>query len=75
MGTASVPLREWGRGPTPLRLALAAASINTVATGTSRILLALCYSTKRRALAVTICRAADLPPADTNGYSDPFVKL
>ncbi|XP_038217430.1 double C2-like domain-containing protein beta isoform X1 [Zerene cesonia] len=73
MGSATVSLRECIKSPAQLRLALSGAS-NTEPTG-PRLLLALCYSTKRRALAVTVCRAAELPPQDSNGYSDPFVKL
>lgn len=73
MGSASVPLRECTRGPAQLRLALTAAGASEP--NGPRILLALCYSTKRRALVVTVCRAADLPPQDSNGFSDPFVKL
>nr|XP_037872297.1 rabphilin-3A isoform X2 [Bombyx mori] len=73
MGSATVSLRECAKSPTQLRLALSGAS-GCEPTG-PRILLALCYSTKKRALIVTICRAAELPSQDSNGYSDPFVKL
>lgn len=73
MGSATVPLRECLKSPAQLRLALSGAS-GSESTG-PRLLLALCYSTKKRALVVTVCRGADLPPQDSNGYSDPFVKL
>ncbi|XP_013184078.2 rabphilin-3A [Amyelois transitella] len=73
MGSATVSLRECAKSPLQLRLALSGAA--TAEPTGPRILLALCYSTKRRALVVTLCRAADLPPQDSNGYSDPFVKL
>ncbi|KAI5634213.1 c2 domain-containing protein [Phthorimaea operculella] len=73
MGSASVSLRECAKSPMQMRLALSGSS-NSEPAG-PRVLLALCYSTKKRALVVTVCRAADLPPQDSNGYSDPFVKL
>ncbi|CAK1590270.1 unnamed protein product [Parnassius mnemosyne] len=73
MGSATVSLRDCAKSPIQLRLALSGAT-GTEPTG-PRVLLALCYSTKKRALVVTICRAAELPPRDSNGYSDPFVKL
>ncbi|XP_046410620.1 rabphilin-3A isoform X3 [Neodiprion fabricii] len=40
-----------------------------------QILVTLSYSTRRRALLVNILRAANLPAMDSNGFSDPFVKL
>ncbi|KAL0818326.1 hypothetical protein ABMA28_008808 [Loxostege sticticalis] len=73
MGSATVALRECAKSPAQLRLALSGSS-GSEPTG-PRVLLALCYNTKRRALVVTVCRGADLPPQDSNGYSDPFVKL
>ncbi|KAG6448817.1 hypothetical protein O3G_MSEX005738, partial [Manduca sexta] len=73
MGSAIVALRECAKSSTQLRLALSGASGSEPAG--PRVLLALCYSTKKRALVVTVCKAADLPPQDSNGYSDPFVKL
>lgn len=39
------------------------------------ILIALCYNTKRRSLAVQVKRCIGLLPMDNNGFSDPFVKL
>ncbi|PNF18915.1 hypothetical protein B7P43_G01387, partial [Cryptotermes secundus] len=39
-----------------------------------QILVTLCYSTRRRALVVGIVRCVNLPPMDSNGFSDPFVK-
>ncbi|XP_031635109.1 rabphilin-3A [Contarinia nasturtii] len=39
------------------------------------ILIALCYNTKKRALAVQIKRCSQLLAMDNNGFSDPFVKL
>ncbi|XP_046964096.1 rabphilin-3A isoform X1 [Vanessa cardui] len=73
MGSATVSLRECLKCPSQLRLALSGAS-GSEPTG-PRLLLALCYSTKKRALVTTVCRGAELPPQDSNGYSDPFVKL
>jgi len=40
-----------------------------------QILVTLCYSTRRRALVVGILRCISLQPMDSNGFSDPFVKL
>ncbi|XP_068623562.1 rabphilin-3A isoform X2 [Battus philenor] len=73
MGSATVSLRDCAKSPNQMRLALSGAN-GTEPTG-PRVLLGLCYNTKKRALVVTICRAAELPPQDSNGYSDPFVKL
>ncbi|KAM4847031.1 double C2-like domain-containing protein gamma isoform 2-T2 [Thomomys bottae] len=40
-----------------------------------RILLSLCYSSQRGGLLVGVLRCSHLAPMDTNGYSDPFVRL
>ncbi|KAM6972298.1 double C2-like domains, gamma [Aplochiton taeniatus] len=40
-----------------------------------RILVSLCYSTEKNALLVGIVRCAHLAAMDSNGYSDPFVKI
>lgn len=40
-----------------------------------QIQISLNYCTRRRALLVTIHRATNLLPMDSNGFSDPFVKL
>ncbi|XP_042637443.1 double C2-like domain-containing protein gamma [Orycteropus afer afer] len=40
-----------------------------------RILLSLCYSSRRGGLLVGVLRCAHLAPMDANGYSDPFVRL
>lgn len=73
MGSTTVALRECIKSPAQLRLALSGPS-GSEPFG-PRLLLALCYNTKKRALAVTVCKAAELPPRDSNGYSDPFVKM
>ncbi|KAK6620624.1 hypothetical protein RUM43_010916 [Polyplax serrata] len=40
-----------------------------------RILVTLCYSTKKRALIVLVGRCTNLLPMDNNNLSDPFIKL
>ncbi|XP_055987740.1 double C2-like domain-containing protein gamma [Sorex fumeus] len=40
-----------------------------------RVLLSLCYSSRRGGLLVGVLRCAHLAPMDANGYSDPFVRL
>ncbi|XP_068176658.1 double C2-like domains, gamma isoform X1 [Antennarius striatus] len=40
-----------------------------------RILVSLCYNTEKNCLLVGIIRCAHLAAMDSNGYSDPFVKI
>lgn len=40
-----------------------------------QILISLCYNTRRRALMVQVKRCSNLMAKDSNGFSDPFVKL
>ena len=40
-----------------------------------RILLSLRYSTRKQGLIVGVVRCAALAAMDTNGYSDPYVKM
>uniref|UniRef100_A0A3B4T312 Double C2-like domains, gamma n=1 Tax=Seriola dumerili TaxID=41447 RepID=A0A3B4T312_SERDU len=40
-----------------------------------RILVSLCYNTEKSCLMVGIIRCAHLAAMDSNGYSDPFVKI
>lgn len=40
-----------------------------------RILVSLCYNTEKSCLVVGIIRCAHLAAMDSNGYSDPFVKM
>lgn len=44
-------------------------------TANGQILIALCYNTQRRALAVVIKRCINLIAMDKNGFSDAFVKM
>ncbi|KAG7205152.1 hypothetical protein KM043_005519 [Ampulex compressa] len=44
-------------------------------TGRGQIQISLSYCTRRRALTVTVHRAINLLPMDSNGFSDPFVKM
>lgn len=40
-----------------------------------KILLSLRYSTSKQSLVVKILRCAELAAMDSNGYSDPYVKV
>ncbi|KAL6459397.1 hypothetical protein MHYP_G00328690 [Metynnis hypsauchen] len=40
-----------------------------------RILVSLCYIVEKTSLVVGIIRCAHLAAMDSNGYSDPFVKM
>lgn len=40
-----------------------------------RILISLMYNSQRSSLIVGVVRCAHLAAMDTNGYSDPFVKM
>ena len=40
-----------------------------------RILLSLCYDLQQKQLVVGVVRCAGLAAMDSNGYSDPYVKL
>lgn len=47
----------------------------TCSNGRGQIQISLNYCTRRRALLVTVHRAINLLSMDSNGFSDPFVKL
>ncbi|XP_012176762.2 rabphilin-1 [Bombus terrestris] len=51
------------------------AAWGVISSGRGQIQVSLSYCTRRRALTVTIHRATNLLPMDSNGFSDPFVKL
>ena len=40
-----------------------------------RILVGLCYNSSKNKFIVTIARCAGLAAMDSNGYSDPYVKV
>ena len=40
-----------------------------------RVLLSLSYSSTQQKLTIGVVRCAQLPSMDSNGYSDPFVKM
>lgn len=40
-----------------------------------KILLGLKFSTSKQSLVVSVVRCVELAACDTNGYSDPYVKL
>ncbi|XP_077286828.1 rabphilin [Arctopsyche grandis] len=77
LGSASITLLDaLGRNTSQdLTLPLCAESDVVDQLMKPQILISLSYNTKKRSLAVIICRCRNLPAMDNNGFSDPFVKL
>lgn len=77
LGSASVSLKDalYGKLTQDITLRLVSETQICESLMKPQILISLSYNTKKRSLAVGICRCRNLPSMDSNGYSDPFVKL